>query len=291
MNELLECGDRMKALTTDSAYLLETKATRSLHFHSPWVQSIMRIDAPEALALAYTQKMMAFLLFNPAPERIALIGLGGGSIAKYCLKHLSDSALVAVEKSQDVLSLRSSFCIPPDNENFRVVLADGAEFVRRRRLAKFDVILLDAFDASGIPSNMGSQEFYEDCFARLQDGGVLVANFPEDDDKFMAYSARIRKCFDSQVVTIQASDDGNKIVFAMKRGSYPPPNALLQARAIELNKTHTVNFLIAARKISGGLHRPPMSAINRLITAWPTIEFRSPVRNSPKPARRKQNEA
>jgi spermidine synthase len=291
LESFLTSTNRRKTLTTDSAYIFETEKSRSLYFDSRWVQSMMQIDAPDTLALEYTQMMMGFLLLNPEPERIALIGLGGGSIAKYCLKHLPDISLVAVEINQDVLSLRSHFCIPPDNRKFRVVHADGADFVQHRNQPKFDVIMLDAFDAVGLPPTMGSQGFYDHCFARLQDGGVLVANFPDGDGKFGTYAARIRESFDDQVISIQASDDGNKILFALKGGSFPPTSALLQVRAIELNKTHTVDFPAVATKISGRLQQRPMSVINRLITAWPSLEFRSPAQKSPRAGRRKQNEA
>ena len=48
----------------------------------------MSLDEPDALVTAYTRKMMAFLLFNPAPKRIAMVGLGGGSLAKFCYRNL-----------------------------------------------------------------------------------------------------------------------------------------------------------------------------------------------------------
>ena len=65
LESFLSLTSQRTTLTTDSAYIFETEASRSLHFNSRWVQSMMRKDAPDALALAYTQKMMAFLLFNP----------------------------------------------------------------------------------------------------------------------------------------------------------------------------------------------------------------------------------
>ena len=63
-------------------------AWRFLHFGLDTVQSAMRLDDPDRLSLRYTRKMMAFLLFNRAPERILLLGLGGGSLAKFCYRRL-----------------------------------------------------------------------------------------------------------------------------------------------------------------------------------------------------------
>ena len=81
--------------------------------------------------MEYTPKMMAFLLFNPNPEHIAVIGLGGGSLAKFCYRNLSRSRITVVEISQDFIALREEFCIPKDNERFRVVHDDGARYIEQ----------------------------------------------------------------------------------------------------------------------------------------------------------------
>ena len=60
-------------------YILETSSHRCLYFTASNVQSVMSLDEPDALVTAYTRKMMAFLLFNPAPKHITMVGLGGGS--------------------------------------------------------------------------------------------------------------------------------------------------------------------------------------------------------------------
>ena len=56
---------------------------RCLHLGSSMVQSAMLLKAPNDLQLVYTQYMMGFLLFHPHPRDILMIGLGGGSLAKF----------------------------------------------------------------------------------------------------------------------------------------------------------------------------------------------------------------
>ena len=41
----------------------EEAGIRYLHFGTDWVQGAMRISRPNQLVLAYTQEMLAFLLF------------------------------------------------------------------------------------------------------------------------------------------------------------------------------------------------------------------------------------
>ena len=73
-------------------YLKERKGVLALHFDASSVQSEMSIDLPDELVFSYTKAMMSFLLFEPSPKRIAMIGLGGGSLAKYCYPYLPHAA-------------------------------------------------------------------------------------------------------------------------------------------------------------------------------------------------------
>ena len=97
-------NDTTNELTT-SPQLVEAQDELSLHFGFPTIQSRMLKAEPERLILDYTRTMMGFLLFQPQPERIAMIGLGGGSLAKYCRRHLPDAEFTAIEISPDVVML------------------------------------------------------------------------------------------------------------------------------------------------------------------------------------------
>ena len=64
----------------------EERGMRVLHLGSRAIQSAMRITRPWDLELAYTRAMMGFLMFNPMPQDVLMIGLGGGSLAKFIRK-------------------------------------------------------------------------------------------------------------------------------------------------------------------------------------------------------------
>lgn len=99
---------------------------RSLHFSEQVIQSSMSLLNPDALELEYTRMMMGFVLFNPAPDRIVMVGLGGGSLAKFCHRHLPRSQVEALEINPAVIALRGDFMVPPDDERFRVIACDVA---------------------------------------------------------------------------------------------------------------------------------------------------------------------
>ncbi len=86
----------------------------------------MICDAPCELVVPYTRTMMGFLLFAPQPTNIVVIGLGGGSIPKYCHRYLPQSSVTVTEINPQVVALREVFRIPPDDERLRVLCEDGA---------------------------------------------------------------------------------------------------------------------------------------------------------------------
>jgi spermidine synthase len=220
----------------------------SLHFGFPTIQSRMLKADPERLVLDYTRTMMGFLLFHPKPERIAMIGLGGGSLAKYCCRRLRESDFTAIELSPEVISLRSEFGIPEDNACFRVICADGADFIRKET-ESFDVLLVDGFDGSGQPRQLCSADFYDNCHGALRQNGILVVNLCTDDDCYESYINRIRDSFDERAIAIEADEGENKIVFACKSGMFPPPFNVLTERLRALEPAHPVELDKTAQKI------------------------------------------
>jgi spermidine synthase len=200
----------------------------------------MRKDAPFDLEVSYTQTMMAFLLLHPAPRDILIIGLGGGSLPKYCYRHLPNSRITTVEINKEVIALRDQFAIPPDDERFRVVHADGADYLAGRWNSA-DVIMLDGYDAEGIPASLASQCFFDQCALALREHGVLVANLCESDARLGVYVSRLRAAFDQRVMKVRAECDRNKIVFALKYERMPQVR-MLRDRATELEGRHRINF-------------------------------------------------
>jgi spermidine synthase len=55
-----------------------------------------------------------------------MIGLGGGSLVKYCHHHLPGARVSVAEISPEVIALRDRFRIPPDDERLEVDCARTA---------------------------------------------------------------------------------------------------------------------------------------------------------------------
>ena len=227
--------------TYDKPFIIDRGVRRFLHFDLDTVQSAMNRRHPDRLSLTYTRKMMAFLLFNPAPARILLLGLGGGSLAKFCYQCLPQATITAVEVNPDVIALRDAFRVPADNERFRVIRAEGAAYVACPSQPK-DVILADACDSEGVDPGCGTLEFYQHAYRCLSRGGVFVANLCIEAYGCSAQLRRIRAVFGDHCVTLRVRQHGNVIVLAFKE---PGPGIhwpRLEAAAPALKQRFGLNF-------------------------------------------------
>jgi spermidine synthase len=223
MSQMIELFDDYEKLFEDyeasfdnlgdpSPLICEYRNAVCLQFDGNHVQSAMYKHAPDELLLSYTRTMMKFLAFNIQPRHVGIIGLGGGSIPKYCYRRLPDTAISVAEISPEVIALRDRFLIPKDDDRFRIYCEDGAHFVRRQS-GHFDVLLVDGFDDNGQPPQLCSREFYSHCYRSLTSPGLLVVNVCDGPHLI----SRIRRCFRNQVLVADGGDSSsNTIVFAGK---------------------------------------------------------------------------
>jgi spermidine synthase len=214
---------------------------RRLQFNGGVVQSSMRVSAPFELDLSYTATMMGFLLFHPAPAHILMVGLGGGSLSKYCYRHLPGARITTLEIDAEVIALRDDFLIPPDDERFRVVHADASEFLARHDV-QADVILLDGYDAAGLPECLCDELFYSNCWKALSSQGVLVANLWGGEPKRSVYLERLRRIFDGRVWWSKPCGSSNLIVFAVKNPRYYPQWSRLMRQAQTLGERYRLDL-------------------------------------------------
>jgi spermidine synthase len=248
-------------------YIFETLFERRLHFTNDATQSAMLFSDPDALISQYTRKMMAFLLFNPNPERIVMIGLGGGSLAKFCYRHLPRTHITVVEIDEDVIALRDEFCVPPDDDRFRVVHDDGARYLATLE-EQIDVLLVDAFDADGIALSLANSEFYSRAARRLTKSGMLVMNYWGPCERYVENLTPARAAFGDSLLLVPVAGDANVLLFAFKEA---PPQAItdeLEAAALRLQMRLLLDFPRYLRRICQGISlADPQTSTERQIAA------------------------
>ena len=233
---------RRSVADAGSVYVTETFGVRSLHIESDTIQSSMRIARPNDLELAYTRSMMGFLLFHPGVRRALLVGLGGGSLAKFMYHRMPETSCVVIEVDPDVISIaRRFFLVPPPDARLSIQVGDGGEYVAREGPG-FDVILVDGYDGDSLVEELSSRTFFANCLKRLNAAGMLVVNLWGSDRKFDDYLVRIEDAFPAGTLCLPAEKPGNVVAFAFRDSPGNPAWRDLEARAGELEARYGLEF-------------------------------------------------
>ena len=234
--------------TYPKPFVIDDGKSRFLYFNVRLMQSEMSLKAPNDLAIRYTQKMMAFLLFQPRPKRIVLIGLGGGSLIKFCYHKMPGTQLTAVELDPNVIAFRDTFLLPPDDERLQVLEADGAQFLETTEKG-IDALLVDAFDKTGFAPSLANREFFDNAYAKLSGNGVLVINLAGDKETYAGLIGEAMHVFDDQVIVISVPDDDNHVLYAFKERHFEPRWRWLHNYAKELRAKFGLDFPAFVQKM------------------------------------------
>jgi spermidine synthase len=142
-------------------------------------QSCIILKDPHRFALNYAKMMMAGALFvGPAPQRVLIVGLGGGTLPMALAEVLPNAQIDVVEIDPAVTRVAKRYFGFKDGPRMVVHEVDGRVYVKRaiREGKKYDVILLDAFDHEYIPEHLLTKEFLAEVKSLLSPQGHLVAN-------------------------------------------------------------------------------------------------------------------
>ncbi|MFP4182742.1 MAG: methyltransferase domain-containing protein [Thiohalospira sp.] len=148
---------------------------RSLRFAGEAaIQSHMDPRDPERLALAYTRALLLPLAWHPAPARVLLIGLGGGSLVRYLLARLPRTTITAVDSDPEMPVIARRWFGLPEDPRLAVHVGDGADWLNPG--ADWDLILVDAFDAAGPAPLLVDPDLPVRLAAALARGGSAALN-------------------------------------------------------------------------------------------------------------------
>lgn len=237
---------------SEHAKLHQNSQTISLSFESSLIQSCMRLADPDELVLDYTRAMMGFLLFNPSPQSILMIGLGGGSMHKYLHRHLPQADLTTVEINPGVIELRQDFCIPPDDARSRILCADGVAFLKHPA-RQFDIILVDGFTGEGLPPALCTPGFYRRVKAALAPQGLMVANVQADTAQTREIHSRVSRVFDGAMASFESDEGGNDIVLAGQHPALSLAALEFDARWQALPEAHQATLAASSTRIHRAL--------------------------------------
>lgn len=223
----------------DIPTLSEAAGIRYLHFGTEWIQGAMAVADPPRLVLEYTRQMMAWLLFTDpprAPASIGILGLGAGSLVRYCLKHTA-SRVRAVEWNPMVVTVcQMYFRLPVSSRRLDIVLADAGDWVGDpANHGSSPVLMVDLYDAEARGPVRDSLEFYTHCRQVLGERGILTVNLFGEHESFPRNLHHLDLAFDGRVMVLPEIDAGNRIAlcFAGEPFACEPDQLLDRAETVE----------------------------------------------------------
>jgi spermidine synthase len=230
------------------------KGMRTLLFEKGGArQSVVKLGDPDHLELPYSRVMSVGLAIVERPERVLIIGLGGGTIPSFLHKHYPKTRIDVVDIDPDVVDVARRYFEFREDDCLRAHVDDGRRFIEQCR-EPYDIIYLDAFSADSVPYHLATQEFLEAVRKAVKPDGVVLGNIWSRDSNRL-YDAMVRtyqEVFDDLYV-FDVQGAGNKILAAL------PSKQLLNRenlarRAKRVSRENGFRFDLAELVLAGYQH-------------------------------------
>ena len=199
--------------------VVDTHGVRSLHFGTSPKQSALSLQTPDRVELAYIRAMLSALLFIDEPCRVLLIGLGGGSLARYLLERFPNCKVDAVERRASVVEIARIYFGLPKEDRLDIRIGEAAQEVENqsgREAEVYDLVLIDAYDHLGMDSSINALDFLTACSRLLRPKGVLNLNLWGSHPVSLKHSlALLRHCFPERSMRLAVPNRGNVIGFGL----------------------------------------------------------------------------
>lgn len=229
-------------------FVIDCDGMRRLHFGLLYIQSEMEIADPVRLCAAYTRTMMAFLPLLPRPGHVMIIGQGGGSLTKFCHRHLPDTRITAIETNADVIAFGELFQVPPPDDRLAIVHAEALEYLRATP-ENADVILLDLYDRKGPAPILGEPEFHAQLASHLRPGGLLLSNLMGSHPVGALHVQALTRAFGRSPTLLEAEGENNRVALSARDASLSPDWSAVDRHARSLARRIPLDFVAFAHEL------------------------------------------
>lgn len=191
-------------------------------------QSCRFLDNPQQLVFPYAKMTLSSLLVQDNPDRILIIGLGGGTLPAVYSSLFPQAEIIISEIDEAVLRVAENFFDFEQSANIKVDIGDARVYIKRAGLRneKFDLVILDAFNGEYIPEHLMTEEFLEEIKRLLPEDGMLVSNTFSSSRLYDAESQTYHNVF-GEIFNLRMPNTGNRIIIASMQ-DLPKPDILTQ---------------------------------------------------------------
>jgi spermidine synthase len=188
-------------------------------------QTCVSLKNPDHLVFDCSKMMLGALYLQPQPDKILIIGLGGGTLPSTLSRILPNAKIDTVEIDPAVVRVAQKYFDFHITSMMNVSEEDGRVFIKRaiRKGVNYDLIMLDAFDHEYIPEHLLTQEFLREVKKVMTPGGVLTANTWSSsrlyDHESTTYESVFGRFFNLRL--------GNRVIL-IKHGGLPAKSEIMK---------------------------------------------------------------
>ncbi len=161
-------------------YVIQNGDQREMWFKEDgqyFLQSRLNLETRESPVLIYSKMMLTSLLFQSAPKKILMMGLGGGSISSVLHRVFPETHIDVVEVDPNVIDICKRFFYLRESKNYQIHPMDARIFIKNQiGKSTYDLILMDAYKSGSVPFHLKTEEFYEEILEVLSPDGVVASN-------------------------------------------------------------------------------------------------------------------
>lgn len=256
-----------KASQSGTLYVTqEDDGLRTLRFEKDGArQSVAKPGDPAHLEMPYQRVALAGLALCGEPRRILVVGLGGGVLPGFLHVHYPQAVIDAVEIDPQVVDVAKEFFGFREDARMRAHVGDGREFIERARESSYDLIVLDAFGARGVPRRLATLEFLRAVRRALAPGGVAIGNLWKGAENPL-YGAMLRTYREAfgEVYLLDVEGYVNQVLLALPR-TEPVSRAELAQGARRLAAEKRFRFDLGALVEAGYVQQPQGSRRGRAL--------------------------
>lgn len=135
-------------------------------------------ENPKVANFEYFKMVLGALYIQPKPQKILLIGLGGGGLVLMLKAILPNASIDAVEINPEMVYVAKKYFTFREDDHIKLHLMDGLDYVKQVSLDnnKYDYIIVDAFSKDYIPPQFLTIKFAQMLKNILSQDGVIAMN-------------------------------------------------------------------------------------------------------------------
>jgi spermidine synthase len=129
-------------------------------------------------------------------DKILVLGVAGGSVIKTLIDDVKyKGQIIGVEIDPEIIEIANTYFKINEIENLEIVIEDAFEFVLRTK-DKFDLIIIDVFQDTKMPSFLFESHFIQRVNYLLNTNGFILFNTMVINEKNRLRNLDYRKNFD-----------------------------------------------------------------------------------------------